>query len=416
MTEKEFTDYIDEASKAAGKLLGAEPDVFQVEKAPESPMGYNRRLSFGDQHIYLGIQKSTGHSYLLNMFIDTAAERVAADRSLIEGSSSGMFVSSRARPCLAQEWGEDLYRDVQNRVIQSFGIGLSLDIALINRLSAQRYEGAICEGGLVFDSGQTTDVDALLSMPIEAAGKIVFQTAMLRQIRKLLAGSKDYCLVFCWDSGCQEYICKGYCRKAVADQFEWEVSFSDLLDWKFYHYGYPMFRFLHDAPKVIRNPITAVLNELKKEFEPSITIDLDAARLLLERGSEQSHGTALIFLDWEDPYIKSWIERLYQNERMIRLVSCESAPDAVRSLSGMDGALLIDARTMEVKYFTAIVDGRVSARGDLSRGARHNSIHTFVTDLVSTSPLQSSKVMAIVFSEDGGAVPIKWKNPQANSA
>lgn len=413
MTEKEFTDYVGEASKAAGKLLDAEPDVFRVEKTFNSPLGYNRRLSFGDQHIYLGIQKSAGQSYLLNMFIDTVAERVAIDRSLIESSSTGLFVSSRARPCLAQEWGEDLYRDVQNRIIQSFGTGLSLDIALINRLSAQRYEGAKCEGGLVFDSGQTTDVDALLSMPIEAAEKIVFQAAMLRQIRKLLAGSKDYRLVFRWDPDCQEYICKGYCRKAVANQFEWEVRFSDLLDWKFYHFGHPMFRFLHNGPKIIRDPITAVVNELKEEFP---AIDLNAARLLLERGSRQSHGTALIFLDFDDPHIKKWIDRLYLNERAIRLVSCESAPDAVQSLSGLDGALLIDAHTMEVKYFTAIVDGRVSTRGDLSRGARHNSIHTFVTDLVSTSPQQASKAVAVVFSEDGGAVTIKGKNPQVNSA
>lgn len=402
MTEEQFRNYIAEASKTAEQLLDAEPNVFQV-KASKKSLGYNRQLPFGSQNIYLGLRKSAKPNFLLNTFIDITADRVAANHFPIEAAPSGLFIPSIARPCLAQEWGTDLYRDVQNRVIQSFSFGLSLDIGLINRLSAQRYEGAKCEGGLVFDSSQPPGT--LLSMPIEAAERIEFQATALRQIRKLLAGTKDHCLVFCWNPDSQKYICKGYCSKNVAAQFEWEVRFTDLLDWKFYHYGRPMFRFLHDDLKVVRDPIAVVLKELQQTFGSSFK--RAKARPLLKRGSEQPHGTALIFLDFTDQHIKPWIDRLYENNRAIRLVSCKSMPDAVRSLSGMDGALLIDTNTMEVTYFAAIVDGHVSAPGDLSRGARHYSIRTFISDLVHTSPQQASKAVAVVFSEDGGAIMIK---------
>ena len=405
MTEKEIIQYITDASNAAGHLLDAEPNVFWVGKAPKRPSGYSRRLPFGSQNICLGLRQSATPNVLLNTFIDVTAERIAANCFPIEVAPSGLFIPSIAGPCSAQEWGEDLYRDVQNRLIQSLSFGLSLDIALINHLSAKRYEGAKCEGGLVFDSGQKTNVGALLSMPIEAAAKFMFQTDMLRQIRKLLAGTRDNFLVFCWDTNLREYICKGYCSKAVAAQFEWSVLFTDLLDWKFYHYGHPMFRFLHDDPKVIRDPVAVVLEDLRQTFGPSFPSA--NARPLLDSGSEQSHGTALIFLDFNDPYTALWIDRLYKNNRAIRLISCKSVSEAVRSLSGMDGALLIDAYTMEVKYFAAIVDGHASVPGDLSRGARHNSIRTFVSDLVSTSPHHTSRVAAVVFSEDGGAVTIK---------
>lgn len=165
-----------------------------------------------------------------------------------------------------------------------------------------------------------------------------------------------------------------------------------------------MFRFFRKDPKIIRDPITTVLKDLKLEFGPDY--DWDAARSLLASGARQQHGTALIFMDFDDGWIKKWTARLYCCERMIQLDESADGPDAVQSLSGMDGAILIDVHTMKVRYFTAVLDGHVFVRGDLSRGARHNGVLTFIADLARTSPGHSSKLASVVFSEDGGMVTI----------
>jgi len=400
LQKQEFIDYIAEAFGAAAQLMDAPPDAFSVEADPKQPAGYSRTVYFEEEEIRLALHQNVAPSLLLNMFVDAAANRLDSNSFPLASSSSKLFIPSVNGPCSPQQWGEDLYRDVQNQLIQSFSFGLSLGFELIDNLSAQRYEGAGCRGGIVFESGGSRDLSPLLSIPMEAAGKISFKKDMVRQIRKLLAGAGDHFLVFQRRDG--EYLCLGYCSGENASQFAWRVCFADVLDWEFHHYGRPLFRFFHNDPKIIRDPVSDVLKDLEAEFG----ISLSAARPLLKSGAEQRHGTALIFMDFDDPHIRGWVDRLYRHKRAIRLSGPHDAPDAVQRLSGMDGALLIDVHTMKVHSFAAIMDGRATVGGDLSRGARHNGIRTFVADLVGSSPDRASRLAAVVFSEDGGAVTI----------
>ncbi len=400
-------------------MMDAGSGVFCVEEAPVEPVSYSRTIWFGNERIRIGLRKDVAPSLLLNLLIDVAADRIESGNTFMPPAvgrtnsctapltsvASTLFIPSVNGPCSPQQWGEDLYRDVQNHLSQSISFGLSLQLALFDSLSTHRYEGAGCRGGLAFEGDENKDTSSLLNMPIEAVGEIPFEKDRLRQIRKLLAGAGDHFLVFQRQGG--EYLCRGYCSKDVSAQFEWRVRFTDVLDWEFYHYEYPLFRFLRNDPKIIQDPIAAVLKDLKGEFGPHY--DWVAARPLLESGVAQQHGTALIFMDFQDRHISTWMDRLYQHKRMIRLNSCEDERTAVQYLSGMDGAILIDVHTMKVQYFTAIMDGRVFVDGDLSRGARHNSIRTFIADLVRTSPRHSSKLAAVIFSEDGGTVTICGK-------
>lgn len=406
MTEEFFIKYVTEAADTGAQLMDAGEGVFEVGPVPMDAVRYNDSFYFGEKRIGLGLRKHVAPSFLLDAFIDVTIERIRSNSFPMEAGPNGLFVPSVDGPCTPRQWGEDLYRDVQNRLIQSFSLGLSLEFELINSLSAQRYEGASCSGGIVFESDEGANVNNRLSMSIQAADVIAFKKDMLRQIRKLLAGTGGDFLVFHRQG--QHYVCKGYCSESTSAQFQWKVRFTDVLDWEFCHYGTPLFRFLQNDPKVIRDPIAPVLEALEGEFGPSF--NAARARILLQCGSEQSHGTALIFLDFGNKHIKDWINRLYRNKRTIRLTSCQSMGDAVRRLSGMDGALLINAHTMEVEYFTTIVDGHAVVEGDLARGARHNGILTFVSDLIKSSPYRSSRLAAVVFSEDGGAVTICGKN------
>lgn len=405
MTENEFITYIKNAAATAAQLMDAEQGVFQVTKVPTGTNG-GGCFSVGNNTFQLALRQDVSPNYLLNTFIDITVDRIRSNSFLVEAASKGLFVASVDGPCSPEQWGEDLYRDMQNRLIQTFSVGLCLKFALIDSLSAQRYEGDKCRGGLVFESDEKANIDSLLCMSVKSASEISFEKDMLRQIRKLLAGAGGNFLVFRREG--QKYICKGYCCEANSVKFKWGVRFADVLDWRFYHYKDALFRFSRNDPKVIRDPIEQVLESLQIEFGSSFKSKY--ACPLLQKGLEQSHGTALIFVDFGNHFTKDWINRLYANRHAFQLISCQSTEDAVRCLSGMDGALLIDVRTMEVRYFTAIVDGHVNVAGNLSRGARHNSIHTFVSDLVLSSPNSAPKIAAVVFSEDGGAVTICGKD------
>lgn len=401
MRKQEFIDYIAGAFSAAAQLMDAPPDAFSVGADPRQPAGYSRMIHFGEEEIRLALHKDVAPSLLLNMFVDAAANRIDFSGFPLAYPSSKMFIPSVNGPCSPQQWGEDLYRDVQNQLVQSFSFGLSLGFELIDNLSAQRYEGSGCRGGLVFECDESRDLSSLLSIPIEAAEEIAFKKDMVRQIRKLLAGAGDHFLVFQRRDG--EYLCLGYCSGENASRFPWRVRLSDVLDWELSHYGRPLFRFFHNDPKIIRDPVSTVLKELETEFKT----DLSRARPLLESGAGQSHGTALIFMDFGDPHISGWVDRLYKHKRAFRLSGPHDAPAAVQRLSGMDGAILIDVHKMEVRCFAAMMDGRTTVGGDLARGSRHNGIRTFVADLAGSSPNQASRLAAVVFSEDGGAVTIR---------
>ena len=123
---------------------------------------------------------------------------------------------------------------------------------------------------------------------------------------------------------------------------------------------------------------------------------------------EQHHGTSVIFLHHEnEDNVKKEVERLCKVNRGTLLqsnikYSVENGwdKDTLLAITSIDGALVMDW-TGCCLAMGVIVDGKAADAhpGDVARGARYNSISTYVMqdDFIR----DGFKVIGIIVSEDG---------------
>lgn len=422
MSPKSFFKYIDEALKHGCELLGVNTDSILIGDAPPKTGIYGREIWFDGKAYWIELDKNVKPSTLLCAYVDFTAHRIRIIENYLKKPYGHPFLERTGSFCAPEEWAEDIYLDLQNQLFQTYESGLGLRLGLVDELSSMPYEGDQCSGGLVFVEDTHADLDPVLPVRIQTEGGVYFEWRMRKHIRKLLAGAGEHFLAFqreIDDHYTDEddlyvgsrYTCKGYCTRDQAHQMGWTVLFRGTLEWEFSYKKYPLFRMSHYSPKVIQDPIEVVLKELKAEFAG---LPLHKARPLLKSAQGQRHGTALIFGDFMDPVIDERVQRLYASKRAVQVElpgtgdAVKAAKEAIKNLSRMDGAIFVDVNSMTLKYVAAIVDGRVQAQvpGRLDRGARHNSIQTFLADLDPGCGKGAPRIAAVIFSEDGGALTI----------
>ena len=116
---------------------------------------------------------------------------------------------------------------------------------------------------------------------------------------------------------------------------------------------------------------------------------------------DQKHGTMLVIT--EKDFAESEIKRLAKWKRGIELKEGTSKSrkalndnPTIRTLTAVDGCILYDSEGA-CYGFGVILDGVAKEKGEQDRGARYNSALTYVY------ANEDEKIMACVFSEDGGS-------------
>lgn len=412
MRGDELQQFIGDACCHIGKLLEVQGVPFVVESVPAdgiTPSSYETVFEFAEKQFRVALTPDMQPNILLCSVIDIIEHRIEKGKTFLATSCGAFYLRSTQLPCSSGiEWGDDIYLELQNQLALRFRNGLGIQFQLLDALATQNYEGDRCSGSIAFVDIPKRKLNSIVEISIEAKGGICFNIDMLRQIRKLLAGAGTRCLLFQWEG--DHYVCLGYCQEEAVKQLGCLVRFSNAPGWTLYDQGCPLFRYSHSGPKVISDTIASVVEELKRQFSPG-SYDWEKARELLIGASNQHHGTALIFADFNTHKIRRRVSKLHKLKRAMKFTKgAGSTGKTVESLSRMDGAIFIDIHKMCISYFAAIVDGQAVEEGDLARGARHNSIKTFISDLTKGDSEAARSIFAVVFSEDGGAVSVKNEN------
>lgn len=150
----------------------------------------------------------------------------------------------------------------------------------------------------------------------------------------------------------------------------------------------------HEQPEIPKSKIQKnQFEHLLKRLYPNL--DLKTVKDLYElinKASNQTHGTIVVLSD----YAKEEAERLMH--QCIPVQKFKMTPELMSSVSGIDGAVLMDA----LGYCYAIgviLDGLASEYGTSARGARYNSSVRYVETM--SIKRANHKCLAFVISEDG---------------
>lgn len=314
--------------------------------------------------------------------------------------------------------------------LENFSDHTGINWKILRALSLQNYEGAKFQGKILFV--QPND-DSCVKVPIAGNGKIIFQKEEVRRIRKLLTGcvresssntidsgdsekekddsekkkEKERALVFKredismkqWRAYSEKmYVMLGYACPADVPN-AWEVEIEGPQKFKISFAKKDLFRVLDSQPQLIQEAYVQQWTQIRNLFEIPCEVppdSKDSVEDFLTKVEAGNHGAAVIFMNLEEgTKAKEYMESLKKNDRGYAV---EGALEP--SLTVMDGAVVIDTKTKKIVYCGMIVDGLVEGKGDMARGARHNSISTFCTYFNSE---YKEPVAAIVFSEDGGS-------------
>lgn len=293
---------------------------------------------------------------------------------------------------------KDFCSDMWFLILDDFRKTYGLDLADIDSLSALPYEKSRCRGKLLFVPKAEIELDECLSTQIRAGEDITLNRG--KQIRKLLAGAGDNTLLLQRTDAA--YSVRGFCQPTIPDLHGFLIHILSAGDWEInYYFGGEtrgLFRFTSGFPQVVSDPVDRAFIALTEEFP--LLKDNRNVKSQIYHANKQSHGTALVYLNFQNGIVNDFINRLFECKRALK-VQISNNQD-LATLSAMDGGILIDSNTTKVAYVATIVDGYSISDGLQDKGARHNSIFTFVSNLAALTEMNTNVVCALVFSEDGG--------------
>ena len=302
-----------------------------------------------------------------------------------------------------------LFEDFLERFSNHTGINWKI----LRALSLQNYEGTKFQGKILFiQTGECKN----FKITVQGNEAIAFEKCQVRRIRKLLTGcvrnseeklDTELALVFerksikpnQWRTDSEKmYIMRGYgCPKNIPTA--WVVEIEGAQKFKVSFAGHALFRVADSQLKWTQVECLQQWEEIRnRNIFGTDAAQQDVIKKLLEAIENGHHGAAVIFMNLEEQKARNYMENLKKLERCYGVEENMESP--VSSLSVMDGAVVVNVKTGKIEYCGVIVDGRAIKKGDMARGARHNSISTFCAYFNSKCELP---VAAIVFSEDGGS-------------
>lgn len=253
---------------------------------------------------------------------------------------------------------------------------------ICNYISSLKYEGDSSIGKLLICRENHPNIDIFLRLehPIKLTE--------YRKVRKLLEVSSDN--VNLYSNG--DYILglaklKGEYKAENEDLFI--INFSDAHQWEMIHASSIMMEVKYTnpmlpKPRIDKYTFDDLLDRILKDVSED---DLKTLWNIVNVSTEQKHGTLIIIHN--DAKVES--ERLQNQSIAIKPTGLNS--DIIRSITSIDGAVLLDRRGI-CYSMGVILDGIATSKGTSARGARFNSAIRYVE-------MQKKKCIAIIISEDG---------------
>lgn len=147
-----------------------------------------------------------------------------------------------------------------------------------------------------------------------------------------------------------------------------EVTFSEHYTWSVSHGGNVLLRVAHNKPLALlpRLDEIKVAGDLSRIFDGLAEEGARNLVRLIHEATELGHGAQIVI----SSQAASEARRLSPQATLITPVA--TTPELIRKLCAVDGAVVLDPQGF-CHAFGVILDGRVSSKGDRSRGSRFNS-------------------------------------------
>lgn len=298
---------------------------------------------------------------------------------------------------------------------------LNFPVSLLESLSLEKYEGEPVSGDLVIafcDKVKEIRRTSILWTPegFDENTDVYLEEESIRHVVKLMAGCEEDPVLFeiGQGSGAPRFVgCVGGNRLE-----DWEKSGEDVvririegqMNYAFYLRGKLLFRSSFHGLQADLQEEEQKLNQqllrraLEEEF-PSLDSDsierLMASLVELQR---QQHGTAALIVHKESCTWNHICDLAKQKKATrvrfavdLRKAGVKGNP--LTAAARMDGAIVMETEG-SVGFLMTILDGESCIAGDLSRGARYNSVRNFVS-CFSGSEENPEEILGVVFSSDG---------------
>lgn len=400
--------------------------------APRYEAGYSRRVDLStspkeDAAIQLGFSLDASHPayYLLCTVVDVLSawlEKAVLEEGLDSLMSGDFrFSSLTGQPMDEGEAALSVSNQMNQAVISSLQELLNFPVSLLESLSLEHYEGEPVSGNLViafYDKVEQIQETSILWTPkgFEENSDICLNEESLRHVVKLMAGCEEDPVLFEIGkdggpprfAGCVGGNCLAEWERAGGDVVR--IQIEGRMKWAFYLRGRLLFRSsFHGFQADLREEKQRLNRQLLQSALENEFPSLDSGsveRLVgaLRELQRQRHGTAALIIR---EHSRTWkhICELAKQKKATRVRFTDDFRKAgtkgnpLIAAARMDGGIVLNTEG-RVCFLMAILDGTSCIAGDLSRGARYNSIRNFVC-LYSESEGSPEEILGVVFSSDG---------------
>lgn len=315
---------------------------------------------------------------------------------------------------------ESLAKSISDKLYDSVSIlytnALGLDFNALTSVAEMKYEKDAARGRIVLgpccdpaDLSKICTLQRCLKNEDDWEKSITLNVKNARLIRRLFAGSGEGGLLFVQNQN-GEYSYHGYVKKESLNEMFTIIELDGKGGWTLCLSGQKVFSVKGNRIYWPPFPLAVMKSELERVLGAEYIDMLSALSAL----SEQKHGTSVVFMDLD-------VEHSCGAARMNNLVECGRAfkiepinlrekgqerdfdvVELLKSISRVDGAIIVDYPSRSIRYTNAIVDGKAMPGGRPDAGARHNALHGFIETLKEELKGNTNeRALAFVFSEDG---------------
>lgn len=306
-----------------------------------------------------------------------------------------------------------IYEEVYNSLYEFFGGALGIDFSVMSRLSEMAYEKDAAHGHLFFYTGTVSHecLNRWCKPLFYQEYYVTLTSENVRHIRKLLAGTEKNGLLFIRDTDADEYRCYGYIDQECRMKIFTSIFIDGKGGWRLMLDGKETF--CVKGNRAFLPPSLFEFEDVQKKLESEFGAEYSELLPALEVLSTQKHGTSIVFLDLdkENSFSAEWMTNLANRKRacavtpisLKEVVPNSEAAVLLNGISRVDGAIVADYPSREIRYINVIVDGKAVTDGRADVGSRHNALRSFVANLAKGGQRDPHpKALACIFSEDGG--------------
>lgn len=290
-----------------------------------------------------------------------------------------------------------------------YGQALGFRFATFTAIAERAYEKDAAQGKIIL-CAKDTDLSEACCLQVKKP-TVVLESDNVRLVRRLLAGAGQNGLLFTQDDGMYQF--SGYLKADAMSNIPTMIELDGKGGWTLLLSNQKVFKVkgnrVYMPPYPQETMRIFLADTLGGEF-----CDLIPALGALSR---QEHGTSVVLLNLDESYIRQWMDNLVLCGRAFQInpISLQiqdgrhdEMTELLKSISRIDGAIIVHYPTREIQYVSAIVDGQAVSGGMLDAGARHNALYAFVQNIkrIASNQPQSSPILAFVFSEDGDITPM----------